>query len=122
VRARADVEPSIVTAPRERAVGLQMHVLDARGGIRVLVDDVGRLEAVLDVADLAVDIDVDVALGLATLPVEPGRARLHGQLRIEDGGQQLVLHLQRAAPRLRRSYAVCPDGGDPLAHEADAAV
>src|SRR5262249_59625804 len=84
--------------------------------------DVGGLESFFDVAHLTVDVDVDVAARLAALSVEHRRPRLHGQLRIEDGGQQLVLDLEGATPCLGRADAVRQHGGHPLAHEADDVV
>ena len=61
LRAGADVKPAVVALPGHGAVGLHMHVLDAGRLVGHLVDGVGLAEAVLDAADLAVDVDVDVA-------------------------------------------------------------
>jgi hypothetical protein len=103
-------------------VGLQVHVLDPRGGIRLLVDDVGGLEARLDTADLAVDVDEDVAIRLAALVVEDWRARLHGHLGVEDGREDLVLDLQEPAGRLGGRDRLRDDRGHPLTDEADDVV
>ena len=57
LRAGADMQAPVLAAPGDRAVGLQVDVLDARGGIGHLVHGVGGLEAVSYAADLAVDVD-----------------------------------------------------------------
>ena len=88
--------------PGDRAVRLEMHVLHARGRVGLLVDDVGLLEALRDVADLALQGAEDVAVvGRRVLVVQDRRAGLHGGYRIEHRRQDLVLDLERAARRLR---------------------
>jgi hypothetical protein len=61
LRARAHMQPPVITAPGDGAVGLEVNVLNARGGIGHLVHGIGRCEAVRDAADLALDIDIDIA-------------------------------------------------------------
>ena len=60
LRAGAHMQPAVVAPPGERAVRLEMHVLRARGRIGHLVDGVGLVEALLDAAELAMDVDIDV--------------------------------------------------------------
>ena len=76
LRARADMQPAVLAAPGDRAVRLQMDVLHPRGRIGHLVDGVGRREAVGDAADLAVDVDIDVAPLRAALVVQHRGIRL----------------------------------------------
>ena len=45
-------------------MGLEMGVLDALGDVSRFVDEVGRGEALLDVADVAVDLGENVARGI----------------------------------------------------------
>jgi hypothetical protein len=62
------VEPRVVAAPGDGTVGLQVNVLNARRRVGHLVHGVGRRKAVRDVADFAVDVDIDVAfLGAALI-------------------------------------------------------
>ena len=119
LRAGAHMQAPIVAAPGERAVRLQMHVLRARGRIGHLVDGVGVLEALLDAAELAVNVDIDIVeKSDALLLVQDGRARLHGHFRIEHGRQQLVLDLEQPAGRFRRAFGFGHHRGDPLPDEA----
>ncbi len=80
------------------------------------------VEAVLDVAELAVNVDIDVVAEGDALLVQDRRARRHGRFRIEHGGQQLVLDLEQAAAFLRGALGLGHHGGDPLADEADDVV
>ena len=50
--------------PGDRAVGLQVGMLAAMGGVGPLVDDVRLGKPGLDIADAAVDVDEDVAAGM----------------------------------------------------------
>ena len=109
------------SSPRQamRAVRLQMHVLRARGRIGHLVDGVGLLEALLDIAELAMNVDIDiVAEGDALLFVQDRRVRLHGHFRIEHRRQQLVFDLEQAAGCFRGALGLGHHRRDPLADEA----
>ena len=118
LRAGADVQPPVVAAPGNRAMRLQMHVLNARGGVGHLVHGVRGLEAVRHAADLAVDVDEDVASLLSTLVVQDRRFGLHCRDRIEHRGQDLVGDVEQAAGLFCGGLALGDDGGDPLADEA----
>src|SRR5262245_61596342 len=68
----------------------------------VVVNGVG-LEALLDIAELAMNIDIDiVAEGDALLFMQDRRSRLHGELRVEYRGQKLVLDLELPGSRPRQ--------------------
>ena len=64
LRARAHVEAALAVEPGHRAMGLEMGVLDALGDVSRFVNEVGRGEALLDVADMAVDLGENVARGI----------------------------------------------------------
>ena len=105
--AGADVKP-IVVEPGDRAMRLEMRVLDAMRGVSALVDYVGLFESRLDVADVAVNFEQDILpgapdAGLRALVVDDGRALAHRFFGIEDRGQQLVIDLQLAASLFRRA-------------------
>ena len=87
LRARAHMQAAVLAPPGERAVRLEMHVLHARGGVGHLMDGVGFLEAVLDAAELAMNVDIDIVPKGHALFVQDRRARLHGNFRIEHGRQ-----------------------------------
>ena len=118
LRARPHMQPAVVAPPGQRAVRLQMHMLRARGRIGHLVDGVGLLEALLDIAELAMDVDIDVVAERHALVVQDRRARFHGDFRIEHRRQQLVLDLQQPAGGFRRAFGLGRHGGDPLPDEA----
>ena len=118
LRARADMQPAGLVPPGDGAVGLQMHMLDPRGGIGVLVDRIGLLEAGGDIAHLAMDLDIDIAFGLAALVMQQGCFRLHRRHRIEDRRQDLVVHLQGPAASDGGILRLRHHRGDALAHEA----
>ena len=63
LRAGADMDAPVGRRPRDRAVCFEMYVLRARGGIDALMHYVGVGQARRRVADLAMDIDVHVAVG-----------------------------------------------------------
>ncbi len=118
LRAGAHVKPSAVVLPGDRPVRLQVNVLRPRGRVGVFVDDIGRLEALRDVAYFAVNIHVDVAFGLASLLMQDRSARLHGGDRIEHRGQDFVLDLERPAAGFGGRLGLGDDRSDPLADEA----
>ena len=86
----------------------------------MLVDGVGLLEALGDVADLALEGAEDVAVvgDDLVLVVQDRRARLHGGHRIEHRGQDLVVDDQRAHAGLGRRLALADHRGEALADEA----
>ena len=95
-----------------------MHVLRAGGAIGHLVDGVGLLEALLDIAELAMNVDIYiVAIGDALL-VQDRRTRLHRGFRVEHGGQRLVLDLEQTTGGFGSALGLGHDGRDPLADEA----
>ena len=100
-----------------------MCVLDALGDVGPLVDEVGFHEALVDIADMAVELGDDIAGGVLdarfrTLVVNHRRARCHRLLGVEHRGQHLVIDHEPPAAFLRGGLAVGDDGGDPLADEA----
>ena len=103
LRTGAHLNAAVRIAPGDRAVRLQMHVLHARRRVGRFVHDVGLGEAVRDAADLAVDVDVDVAAGAEPLVVQQWRVRLHRLDRIEHRGQRLVGRRRAAGTPSRRS-------------------
>ena len=112
------MQPAVVAPPGDGAVRLEMHMLRARGRVGHLVDGVGLLEALLDIAELAMNVDIDVVAEGHALVVQDWRVRLHGQFRIEHRRQQLVFDLQRPAGRFRRGFGLGRHRRDPLADEA----
>ena len=118
LRTGANVQPSVLAAPGDRPVRFKMDVLNARGGIGHLVHGIGGLEAVRHAADLAVDVDKDVALFLASLVVEDRRFGFHCRDRIEHRRQYFVGDVEQAAGPFGGGLALGDDGGDPLADEA----
>ena len=58
----------------------------ARGRISHLVDGVGLFETLLDIAELAMNVDIDVVAEGDALLVQDRRAWLHGEFRIEHRG------------------------------------
>ena len=79
-------------------------------------------EALLDAADLAVDVDIDIVAEGDALFVQERRARLHRRFRVEHRRQELVVDLEQAAGRFGGGFGFRDDGGDPLADEADDVV
>ncbi len=127
LRARAHVEVAVAVEPGHRAVGFEMGVLDALSDVGRFVNEVGGGEALLDVADMAVDLGEDVARGIvdARLPpdvVDHRRAGRHRRLGIEYGGQHLVVDDEAPAAFLRRGFAVGDHRSDALAGKADHVV
>ena len=121
--ARADVIAAVLAPPANRLHRLEMHVLLARRVVGVLVDRVGLAKAFLDAADLAVQLEEDVLLGMhrareLALIVQLRRARAHRFFGIEDGRQDLVLDFELAAAFLGRGLGIGDDGGDALPDEA----
>src|ERR1700709_164142 len=93
----AYMQPAIVVTPGDRAMRFQMDMLNSRGGIGLFVDRFGSGEALFDAADLAVNIDVDIALRCPPFVVEEWSVRLHGQDRIEHCRQGFITDLDQAA-------------------------
>ena len=58
------------------------------------MDGVGLFEALLDAADLAMDVDINVSPRRDSLLVQDRRARLHGEFRVENRGEKLVLDFE----------------------------
>jgi hypothetical protein len=87
-----------------------MHVLDARRRVRHLVHGVGLGVALRDAAQLAFDVDVDVALFGAALVVQYRRVHAHRRDRIEHRGQDFIRHFEQrhaasAAPSVSATTA-----------------
>ena len=118
LRTGPDVDSSILATPGDGAVGFQMDMLDARGGIGPFMDGIGGLETFGDAADLAVDVDIYIALLGAAILVEERRARLHRRLGVEDRRQNLIRYVQQSAGGLRGSLGLGYDRSDSLADEA----
>jgi len=83
------------------------------------MDGVGLPEALLDAANFAMDIDIDVATGRDTTFVQNRCAGLHRLLRIKHRWQWLIVDLQQPARFFRGTLGFGDDGRDPLANEAD---
>ena len=127
LRARAHVEVALAVEPGHRAVRFEMGVLDALGDVSRFVDEVGGREALLDVADMAMDLGENVARGivdarLSSDVVDDRRARRHRGLGIEHGGQHLVVDDEAAAAFLRGGFAVGDHRCDALAGKPDHVV
>ena len=114
LRARPDVEATRFVEPADRAVRFQMRMLDALRDIGGLVDDVGLRKALVDIADMAVDLGHDIAprvvdARLRPLVVEDRCAGLHRGFRIEHRRKQVVIDARacgsplRPRPRFRQS-------------------
>ena len=119
LRAGADMQAAVLVAPGDRAVGFEMDVLHARGGVGPLVHGVGLGEAVGDAADLAVDVDVDVAVARRA-PCRAAPARPAASPR-PDRRRPAESHTRpRAAGRPSSAAAsrLRDHGGDTLADEA----
>ena len=122
LRARAHMQPAVLALPGDGAMRLQMHLLRPRGRIGHIMHGVGLGEALRDIAEFAMNVDIDVvAIGNAFL-VQDRRPGFHGELRIEDRRQQLIVDLEQAAGLLCRGLGFGHHGGDPLADEADDVV
>src|SRR5271157_6411237 len=111
LRGGADVQTLIFIDPRDCAVCLKMSMLGAVRRIGRFVDDIRLRESGFDIADAAVEFEQDVSArtldtGLRTLVVENWCTDAHRFLSIEDGRQQLIVHLQTAASLLRSPHAV----------------
>src|SRR5207245_10747365 len=108
--------------PGDRAVRLEMRVLDPMRGVSALVDDVSRLESSLDVADSAVNLEQDILRGAAdarvrALVVDNWRALAHRLFGIEDRGHDFVVDLELAASFFRGTFGFRDHCGDALAGE-----
>ena len=97
---------------------LEVHVLRAGSGIGHLVDGIGFGEACVHIAELSVNIDIDVVAIGDTLVVQDRSVRFHGGFRVEHGRQEFVVDLEPAATFFGRGLGFRHDGGDALAHEA----
>ena len=67
---------------------------------RCLMHNVGLSEAICDAADLAVNVDIDVATGAKPLVVQHWCVRLHRLDRIQHHGQRLVADIEQPTCRL----------------------
>ena len=117
LRAGPHMQAPVLAPPGERAVRLQMHVLHPRGRIGHLVDGVGLFEALLDAAELAMDVDIDIVVKGDASVVQHGCHRRHGHFRIEHGRQQLVVDFEQPAGFFRGAFGFCHHGRDTLANE-----
>ena len=112
------MQPPIVAPPGDRAVRLEMHVLGAGGRIGHFVDGVGLGEAMLDIADLAMDVDIDIVAKGDALIVQDRRGGLHGRFRVEHRRQKLVVHFEQPARFLGGAFGLGHHRRHPLADEA----
>ena len=119
LRACPHVQPMIVTPPGDRAVRLQMHVLHTRGRVGLLVDDVRLFEALLDAAELAVDVDIDVVVKRDAPIVQDRRPGRHGRLRIEYRGKKLVIDREQPARFFRGALGFSHNGCNALPDETN---
>jgi hypothetical protein len=120
---RPHVQPLVIVEPRDRLVRLEVGVLYPVGRVLGLVDDVGLGEAGPDVAEASVQVEQDVALGMADervrrlLVVDHRRSGLHRLLGVEDRREHLVVDLDAAAAFLRGGLAVGRHGRHALPDE-----
>ena len=83
------------------------------------MNGVGFLETLLDAAEFAVNVDIDiVAEGDALLFMQDRRARLHGEFRVEHRGKKIILDLEQPAGLFRCTLGLRHDRGHPLTDEA----
>src|SRR5260370_29556644 len=83
-----------------------MHVLHTGGGIDALMRDVGCDETLRRAADLAVDVDINITGRGDALVVQQRSFWAHRRLRVEHGGQDFVLHLERTTGRFRSGFSI----------------
>ena len=95
-----------------------MHMLYAGGGIGCLVHDIRCGETVGDAADLAMDVDIDIAGAPDPLVVQERRPRLHRCDRIEHRRERLVGYIDQPARRFGDALGLCDDRRHALADEA----
>ena len=111
-----------VLHPGDDAMRLHGGMLDALQVAGDFLDGVRRGKSGLHVAGLRVDLRHDVARRVgdaaAGLGVQDRRAGLHGGHRVKHGGQDLVVHAQRPAARLRRRNIDADDRGHALPGKA----
>ncbi len=90
------------------------------------MDQVGLGEPGVDITDVGVDLEQDVAGGIAgeriVRAVQLWRALGHRLFGVEHRRQHLVVDVDPAAALLRRGDRVGQDGDDALADEADRVV
>ncbi len=125
--AGADHQAVVGVEPADDDVRLDGGVLLARRAVLALHDEVGLLEALLDVAQLAVDVAGEVARGVLDarrvgLVVDHRRAPVHRVLHVEHGRQHLVLHLDAPQRLLGDGPRVGRDGGHAVADVPDLGV
>src|ERR1700730_1515082 len=86
------------------------------------MNGVGCREPFLDAANLTMDFGIDITLRLAPFMVEDRGIRLHRDRRVENRGQNFVIHPDFATGGFCSSFALSNDRNDPLAHEANEVV
>src|SRR4029077_15633428 len=122
LRAGADMNPAVVPLPCDRTVRFQMDMLDPRRRVGHLVNGVGCREPILNAADLAMDFGIDITLRLVPFVVEDRSIRLHSDHRVENRGQNFVIHPDFATGGFCSRFALGNDRNDPLAYEANDVV
>src|SRR5215469_246099 len=78
LRTGADMNAPIWCGPGDRTVGFEMRMLHAGGGIDALMHNISGGETFRRVADLAVNVDIDIAVGSDALVMQERCFGLHG--------------------------------------------
>jgi len=110
LRAGAHHQPVVLVPVGDGDMRLDRRLLHLRHAVLVLDDEISLGKTLLDVTDAGLDVRRHVALDVVDAPgvrfvVNDGCARLHRILRLQDGGQNLVFHLdqvKRALGDLKR--------------------
>ena len=102
----------------------EMRVLHALGDESTLIDGVGLRIAVIDIADVAMNLGESVALRIAnarlrTFVMQDRGARAHRFFGIEHRRQHVIIDNELAAAGFGRRFALRNHSSDTLADEAD---
>ena len=109
----AEGDDAVLVEPAHARLGLDEGVVDERGAVGILHDDVGLPEPLRHVAP------ADPPPGDHVPPrLEQGRVRAQRRLRVEDAGEVLILDVDEPGRLLRRLLGLRGDQGDRLAEVA----
>src|ERR1700722_17686942 len=118
LRAGPHMNPIVFAQPGDRAVRFQMDMLDPRRGVGHLVNSVRGRESISDGTDLAMDFGIDITLRLVPFIMENRGLWLHRGYRIEDCGQNFVVHPDLSTRGFCSGLALGDHRDHPLAHKA----
>ena len=129
LRAGAEDHAVVLVPVGDADERLDRGLLHPRHLVLALKHVVGRLQRLVDVAQLHVDVRRQVALGIALgerhvirLVMDDRRARLHAVARVEHRGQLLELDFDQRQRALGDLLGLGRDRGDPVAHVAHLAI